>query len=105
MTLNLKLHFDGEDAEEILNLGDSENSRKTKKKKKKREEEEENLERKLFPPFILQVSPSAGLPFPLIGLTPSCFGQPILPFKPSILEDRAILPLIQFLKIRKTKGM
>ena len=48
LTLNLKLHSDGEDAEEILNLGDRDNNRKTKKKQK-REEGEENLDRELFP--------------------------------------------------------
>ena len=63
-------------------------------KKQQREEGEKNPERELFPLSFSGVSPSAGLPFPLTGLTPSCFGQPIVPFKPSILEDLAILPLV-----------
>ena len=56
--MNLELHSDGEDTKEILNLGDSENIRKTKKKQK-REEGVKNYERELSP-FILRVSPSAG---------------------------------------------
>ena len=65
--------------------------------------------------FPILLSPSAGLPltgltpscfgqpimpFPLIGLTPSCLRQPIMPFK----DDLAILPLVLFMKIRKNKS-
>ena len=64
------------------------------RKKQKIEDGEEPLERGLFPLLFSRVSPSAGLPFPLTGLTSSYFGKPIMPFKPSILEDLAILPLI-----------
>ena len=56
LTLNLKLHFDGKDAEEVLNLGDRKNSRKRRKEReatgKKLKKEEETPE-KAFPPFIL----------------------------------------------------
>ena len=92
LSLNLKLHFYGEDAKEVLNLGDREISRKKMRMKQKIDDGEESPERGLFTLLSSQVSPSGGLPFPLTGLTSSCFGQPIMPFKPSILEDLAILP-------------
>ena len=75
LTLNLKLHFDGEDAEEVLNLGDRKNSRKRRDQQQLREEAKNRKEKTrpngspplkvLFPPFcglsekgFFEISPS-----------------------------------------------
>ena len=82
LTLNLKLHSDGEDAEEVLNLGDRKNSQKRREEKKLREEakkEEEETPERAFSPFYSPESPRLGshcLTGPVIA-----FGQPIKPFK------------------------
>ena len=75
LTLNLKLHFDGKDAGEVLNLGERKNS--SKKEGRRRRAPETGL-------FPILFSSSAGLPFPLTGLQSPYFGQPIKPFKTSI---------------------
>ena len=75
LTLNLKLHFDGKDAGEVLNLGERKNS--SKKEGRRRSAPERGL-------FPLLFSSSAGLLFPLTGLQSPYFGQPIKPFKTSI---------------------
>ena len=52
LTLNLKLHSDGEDAEEVLNLGDRENSRKHEQEAEERGRRGESREG-----FFLSYSP------------------------------------------------
>ena len=105
LTLNLKLHFDGKDAEENLNLGDRKNSRKKNRKERDYGEEakkEEEAPKKAFPPFIL---PSLHFRWAHISFdwAPSCFGQSIMPFQTLRLEDLAALTLINFLKIKRQK--
>ena len=75
LTLNLKLHFNGEDAEEVLNKGDRKNSRKRRDEQQLREEAKKRKEKPrpngspslkvFFPPFcglsekgFYEISPS-----------------------------------------------
>ena len=76
--------FRREERRRYLNLGERKNSSKRRKKR-------ESSRERAFSSFILLFS---WAPFPLTGLQSPYFGQPIKPFKTSISEYLAILPLL-----------